>query len=355
MPLTINQKYRLRQFAWIATLGVLAGFVFALIEDGWQAFPLLNGALAGLIIGLVVASLELFLFSGKLRRSSFLNLFGLRVIIYFLLALVVTFNIFMLSRALRYDISYAQVYQTEEFQSYLSNQYHLVLTFSLVLIAITVFALQMANKLGFNNLIGFITGKYRTPRKQKRILMFLGLEDIPGIGHQIGNLGLHKFINDFLHDIAIPVQVHGGKVVHYMEGEVVIYWKPRSGVYKANCLNTFFDILERLKKRHSYYLEQHNVVPIPKCAVHLGTVIRAEVGEIKSEISFFGDTVNTTSRMLGACMNQQLDMLISGELKNLIDHPPNLKIQDQGQLSFKGKEQTMRMYSVSKTENVIIS
>jgi hypothetical protein len=72
--LTTNQKFKFRQFTSIALAGLVTGFLYPLIEDGWNLFSLINGMLAGFIIGSTVAAFELFVFVGDLRRIQFYQL-----------------------------------------------------------------------------------------------------------------------------------------------------------------------------------------------------------------------------------------------------------------------------------------
>ena len=121
MALSFRQKYQLRRFLWIVIVGTGIGFIYTLTEDGWDHIALVNGTSAGFIIGILVAYLELFVFTSSLRKFSFLYLFLLRLAIYFAIALVVTLVLFVVSRAIRYELNLRAVWFTQEFQTYLHN------------------------------------------------------------------------------------------------------------------------------------------------------------------------------------------------------------------------------------------
>jgi len=344
--LTINQKYKLGQLFWTAAGGVVAGFLYTLAEDGWQLFHLVNGTAGGFLIAVSVALLELFVFSGKLRRIPFISIFILRVVVYFLLAFAVTFNLFVFSRTLRYNLSYREVLQSDEFRTYLTNEYHLVLAFCFLAIVLGVFTLQMTRKLGLSDLWAFVTGKYRTPKKESRIFMFLSLGESDTIISKTGNLNYHNFINDFIFDISNTILIHQGKIVHYMEDEIVIVWSIRNGTKNANCVRTYFDLCHEIVGYFEYYHTKYGVLPRPKCAIHAGNVIRAEIGEIKSEISFFGDVVNSTSRILSEAVRKEVDILVSQQVMEIIQLPIHYQAKNQGVFTLKGKHHPIQLYSL---------
>jgi len=347
VKLTISQKYKLKQFTWITTIGIVIGFLYPSIEDGWgEAFPLINGTLAGFIIGILVASLELLLFTGNLRRIPFTQIFMLRVGIYFILAFFITFGIFLFSRMFRFDLSYSEVLRSDEFQNYLSNYYHLVLIFCFLVIALCVFTLQMARKLGFSNLVAFITGKYRSPRKQNRIFMFISLGGIDEIIRRTGNMALHNFINDFIHDMSDTIRIHRGTLTQYMEDEIVITWRFKTGIENANCIRTYFHLCHEIVGHFEEYYSKYGLLPKPKCAIHAGSVIKAEIGEIKSEISFFGDVINTTSRILHEGVKRGIDILVSQSVMDVVELPRYFKTQARGSFTARGKKNSIQLFSL---------
>ena len=326
--------------------GTLTGFVYALIEDGWRFFQLVNGTVAGLVIGVTVSLLELFLFAGRLRRIPFTHVFGLRVFIYFMLAVAITFSLFLFSRGIRFNLGYKAVLNSEEFQSYLNNEYPLVLFFCFLAITTGVFILQMARKLGVENLFAFVTGKYLTPKRERRIFMFLSLEGVDNIIEQTGNLEFHNFLNDFIHDISDTIRIHKGYIVHYMEDQIVITWKIKAGAENANCLRTYFQICFDTIENYEYYHTQYGFLPKPKCAIHSGVAIRAEIGEIKSEIAFFGDVLNTTSRILYETIRKGVDILVSQSVMELVQVPIHYKVESAGSFTPRGRSKSIQLYYV---------
>ena len=103
-----------------------------------------------------------------------------------------------------------------------------------------------------------------------------------------------------------------------------------------------------------YFLESYGVLPEFKAGVHCGNVTVAEVGVLKSEIAYHGDTLNTASRIQYLCNRYQEQFLISEILLNrLIDTNGENIFQSKyiGKLKLKGKEKRVKVFSLKNTEN----
>jgi adenylate cyclase len=137
-------------------------------------------------------------------------------------------------------------------------------------------------------------------------------------------------------------------VYQYVGDEVVITWKTNEGIRDNNCLHFFFLFLEELEKNRTYFEEKYKVFPEFKAGVSSGMVTVAEVGELKSEISFHGDVLNTASRLQGLCNDYGKKMLISEFLYTEIDHTNQFEIKFIGDLQLKGKHKNVGIYSVNR-------
>jgi adenylate cyclase len=204
----------------------------------------------------------------------------------------------------------------------------------------------MSRKLGFSNLVALVTGKYRSPRRENRIFMFISLGGIDGIIRKTGNMELHNFINDFIHDISDTILIYKGKIVHYMEDEIVVSWRIKSGIKNANCIRTYFHLCHEIVGHFEEYHSKYGLLPKPKCAIHTGTAIKAEIGEIKSEISYFGDVINTTSRILHEGVKKGIDILVSQSVMEIIQIPTYFKIQARGSFTLRGKKNSISLFSL---------
>ena len=76
-------------------------------------------------------------------------------------------------------------------------------------------------------------------------------------------------------------------------------------------------------------------------------VTAVEVGEIKREIAYHGDTINTAARIQALCNQYGKDLLISETIAELLTDAEKQKIESIGLMSLRGKENQIRLYAVS--------
>ena len=350
MKLTVNQQRKFRQALTILLIGAVIGPLYVMFEDGFGDWhPFINGLLAGIILASVVAVLELWVFTGGVRRVRFFVLFAFRIFGYLLVVTAVTFNVFLMSRMKRFDMSYGEVWQSAEFQNYIfKGDYYLVLIFALALIAGVNFTRQMSRKLGQGMLLAYIFGRYRTPQKEERIFMLFDLDASSEIADRLGAVNFHNFLNDLFYDVTETLVIHSGIIAQYVEDEVMVTWSLRKGLRNANCVRAFFQMTEELDTLSEKYYEKYGFVPKIRAALHCGPIIRAEIGEVKTEVLFFGDTINTTSRILDECRTSDEGILLSEELMQQIQLPQIYSNHKIDEVALRGKVAMMNLYAVEE-------
>ncbi|HSR17322.1 MAG TPA: adenylate/guanylate cyclase domain-containing protein, partial [Ignavibacteriaceae bacterium] len=78
-----------------------------------------------------------------------------------------------------------------------------------------------------------------------------------------------------------------------------------------------------------------------------GEVIVTEVGGLKNEIAYHGDTVNTASRLCAEARNYESGLLISAELLGFLKYiDESYRIESAGLIKFKGKKHDIAAFSV---------
>lgn len=141
------------------------------------------------------------------------------------------------------------------------------------------------------------------------------------------------------------------EIYQYVGDEAVLTFKLNNTSFVDNCLDAFFLYSERLKSRQHYYLEQYGALPVFKAGMHLGVVTVAEVGTLKREIAYHGDTINIASRIQGQCKVFNRDFLISDTVIDHIKHKGKYKFETLDQLILRGKKESTLLFSVSKNES----
>jgi adenylate cyclase len=90
------------------------------------------------------------------------------------------------------------------------------------------------------------------------------------------------------------------------------------------------------------------VVPAFKAGYHYGTVITGEIGDIKKDIVFHGDTINTASRIRSECTVAKKDLLMSADLLQRISIDDSLTPETIGKIHLRGRQQEIELYTVKE-------
>ncbi len=311
-----NLVRKLKTLALICMFTCFAGVIFQLISE--ERFDY-HSVLVGFPLGLVFGLLELFLFpkaGNWFRRWSFTNILIFKTLVY-------TAVIYSVSVAIAFTLGLFEGHRMSEFLALLSSPEQLVLvTYSLVIYGLFVFFQQINHLLGEGILWKFIRGKYHKPREEERIFMFLDMKSSTTIAERLGHVRFYKLLNELFHEISRPVLQTKAEIYQYVGDEIVLTWEMEHGLRNSNCLKTFFMFQESLLRNSENYLKNFGVKPEFKAGLHFGKVISAQIGDLKREIVYNGDVLNTTSRIQNECNKYQRNCLVSGTLMNRVNvHP----------------------------------
>ena len=73
-----------------------------------------------------------------------------------------------------------------------------------------------------------------------------------------------------------------------------------------------------------------------------------EVGDLKQEIAYHGDTVNTVACIQGLCNQYQETLLVLVDVADLVSNREDYLIREIGLIALKGKEGNNRRFAVDK-------
>lgn len=339
MQRNLGRKFKTLLLICLAT--GFAGVIYQLVSE-----QLVNASsvLFGLPLGLVFGVMELFVFSKaekRFRRWSFTKLIVFKTLAYtaviFGVNLLVTATIGMLQGRQLYEL----IAVLHSFEPWV------LLIYTLVVYSLIVFMLQINRLLGEGVLWKFISGKYHKPREEERIFMFLDMKSSTSIAEQLGHVKFYDLLNELFHEISYPVLHTKAEIYQYIGDEVVLTWEMDDGMANANCLRAFFMFRERLIQNGERYLGHFGVKPEFKAGVHFGKVTSAQIGELKREIVYNGDVLNTASRIQSACNTYQRDCLVSGSLMNKLSKHDEYEWERIGAVTLRGKEKEVELFSVN--------
>lgn len=232
------------------------------------------------------------------------------------------------------------------FERLMGTQAIVVILFLVFGAFIISFIKQVSVMIGPRVLINLLLGKYHFPKEENRIFMFIDLKDSTAYAEQLGHLKFCRLIQDCFHDMTESVTKHEVEIYQYVGDEAILTWEVDRGIKNNNCINVFFEFEKALIKRKDYYLNNYNLIPEFKAGVNSGPVTVTEIGDIKRDIAYLSDVLNTASRIEGQCNALNSKLLISGYVKELLNDDENIVFKHHKDVKLKGKEEDVDIFSV---------
>lgn len=301
-----------------------------------------SGLLAGIIWGVI------FKISRYIRK--FLSRFSLTILlsvfVNVLSAYLLIYSVYHLNDIFIFD-DFPNSFQ-QLLDLYNSQMFYSILAYFFIVGTLIEIFIEIDNKLGRGILIKFLLGRYYKPKEEERVFLFMDLKSSTSYAERLGHFKYSRLIQDCFKDISPAIAKNEAQIYQYVGDEVVLTWKLEDGVKNKRCLQVFFDFMDELNKKKEYYQKEYGLIPVFKAGVHSGKVMVAEVGELKSEIAYHGDAINTASRIQGLCNSYQSKLLVSG---NLIKELKENQYSDNdyeplGTVLLNGKQLTTALYKI---------
>ncbi len=204
---------------------------------------------------------------------------------------------------------------------------------------------EMHKKIGVSNFFNWFFGSLNKPREEEKIFMFIDMKSSTTIAENIKHVKFSRLVQDVFNDMSVLYN-YGGEIYNYLGDGAVVTWDKKRGVRNFNCLKAFFAFSRVIKRRSRYYRRRYGVVPEFKAGLHLGDVMVLQVGTIRRDISYNGDTINTAARIESKCNEFKQDLLISGVLYESFDDKKVFNFKRHESFSLKGKKNVVEIYSV---------
>ncbi len=347
MTLAFETKKSLLNIATSTVVTAAIGLLYAVVFGHAHPHTVFNGIVIGAIIGLVSSIGEIYLFSRNRQRLSFLVMLLLRSFFYVVLVSVTMFAVLLFHEMWMYGTSMKEAFTASEFEKFLqAGEFIQVVVYALGMSFMVNFVRQVNRLLGHNALLTFITGKYHRPIEEDRIFMFLDLKSSTAIAEKLGNKQYHNFLNDFFHDISSAIVESRGTIYQYVGDEVVVTWTKEKGLKDANCINCYFRIAAAIHLQTDKYETTYGFLPTFKAGFHYGPVISGEIGDIKREIVYHGDTVNTAARIRSECTKFKKDLLLSAELLRELTITDYYSPESIGKIKLRGRKEEIELFSI---------
>lgn len=347
---SLMRKDFILRWKWRQSVGLIAastflGITYPVFGDGFGSIiPFINGFVIGVLGGVAISGIELFLFYGPKRRLSFLTFVVIKSLTYTIVITAFVFSVIIVSRSIQFHLTLSETFHSEAFQHFLFHEdFFIIVAYALVFALIVIFTREINVRLGQGVLLNLITGRFRQPTTEKRIFLFIDLDASVSKAESLGNMKYHRLLNEFFYDITDCILMSRGIIYQYVGDEVVVSW-PQDGRRPESCLEAFVSCVQKIEKLDHRYLAQYGLAPAFKAAVHCGEVIHGEIGRIKTEFVFHGDVVNTTARLERACSERNEKLLISASYYELLPKHIQNCFEKTEALMLRGKKNALAVY-----------
>lgn len=308
----------------------------------------ISGLVLGLIFGSINGLLEVFIFRQRFKRLKFGYTVILKTILFAAAFFATVLLFIIIKNSLLVPTGLFGKPEENEIVEFIGSPVFFKHGFFALVFSFGInFFLQIDNKMGKNVLFNLFVGRFHKPREQEKIIMFLDLTSSTTIAEKIGDHKYSAFLKDFFYDLDEIISETKGAVYQYVGDEVVVFWSVKEGADNNNCIRCYYESKKIIDTKKSGYTELYGVFPQFKAGIHLGEVVVTEVGGLKSEIAYHGDTINTAARLCAEAGNYDNGLLISTELLGFLIHIDELyNIESVGLVKFKGKKHDVAAFSV---------
>jgi adenylate cyclase len=332
---------RIQIVLWFTLIAAAVGAVYAEINVVIQGGPLFSlkaltrGAMTGGLTAVLLSSLEVFVLDDgagvRFRQAPFLVHVTLKTLVY----LVVILGALNLGAWL----FPAPGERAIEFRD---------IAFSLIASFIFVFIFDINRLLGQNVLLNFVTGRYHQPRLEERAFLLIDMEGSTGFAERLGELAFHRLLNRFVVDLTEPIVAARGEIHRYVGDELIVTWKLNEGIAEARCIEACFAAMDRIAQRAPAYQREFGAAVAFRAGLHCGPVVTGEMGTVRKEIVFLGDTLNTAARIQDFCRQTGDRVLASADLVDRLVLPPGVAKRSLGDLQLRGKKSEVALYALTK-------
>lgn len=339
----------LRTVLAMALVGAVAGGLYARIAyisrpDAIGSVML--GITLGVLIGAGISFFETVFVSrpnSRIRQMPFFLSVLLRAVIYSFI--IVT------ARILAQNIHYAVTGNLIMLVGVSQRDTITDLGFSIVMISILVFFMQMRNFIGARTFRNLLIGRYNKPRVEERVFMIVDVVGSTSLAQKIGDVKFHKFLNRIFILADDPINKFGGEVHSYVGDAVFVVWQTSSShAANARALKTIAQIDHLIVQATPSIEQEFGIKPQVRIAVHKGSVVAGETGHRKRQITYLGNTVNIASRIEALTKSGIGPYLASEEYLRSVELPAGVIAEAIGDFEIKGSESKLSLFRITITD-----
>jgi adenylate cyclase len=307
----------------------------------WTSY--IQGAVNGLLAATPLVLLEIYgmqtALGERLRRLPLPAYLGVKMAIY----AVVIIGAYILSRLLFLEF-YVQPMRVRAVETW-------SLIFGVFMSVGFNLALELGGLLGWGTLKSLLTGRYVQPRAEQKTFLLIDMKDSTGLAERLGPIRFHHLLNDFFRDVSHAALECDAEIHKYVGDEAILTWDDDAGLADGAALSCSFMAQNAIAARQAQYLERFGAVPTFRAALHCGQIVAGEIGDLRREVAYVGDTLNVAARLLDAAKTIGRDILVSAELLQRAKVPEDLRTEELPMLNVRGRAAPLAIAALSRKDD----
>lgn len=221
-------------------------------------------------------------------------------------------------------------------------------TFSIAMSVLANAIFTIGSLLGFRMVGRLLTGRYVRPRRELRAFLLIDMKDSTGVAERLGAVRFHELLNDFFRDIAEAALECGAEIHKYVGDEAILTWPADRPTLDDDMLACPFMLRDYIAANSARYLRRFGVVPEFRAGMHCGEIVAGQIGDVRAELAYVGDTLNVAARLLEATKKVGRDVLVSSDLLARTTLPPGVVAEPLPTLSVRGREAALGIAALSR-------
>lgn len=206
---------------------------------------------------------------------------------------------------------------------------------------------EISHLLGQGVLGNFFRGRYHQPREENLTFLYIDIIGSTGIAERVGPMAFHAMLDRFARDLSDIVLECGGKIHKYVGDGIMVTWSAGERATARRAIDCYFMFKEKIEGRREQYISAFGQCPDFRGALHGGPVVVGEMGDLKREIVYLGDTFNTTARILSLAGERGEDLLVSSDTLKGAAVPDTLTAEALGATHLRGRVLPIELSAVS--------
>lgn len=209
------------------------------------------------------------------------------------------------------------------------------------------FALEVERVVGPGNLWRLLVGSYRRPRDEERVFLFMDLKGSTTIAEELGHKQYSQFLQECYRDLTEVIIRYEAAIYQFVGDEVVMSWlcTDRAEREKTS-VQAFFAYQKSLILKREAYKVRFGVVPEFRGGIDVGTVTVIEVGDVKREIAYHGDVLNTAARLLELCKTRGEKLVVSRIVGESVEQDIEVRTSWHEEVKLRGKRKHIEAFSL---------